>query len=173
MSHSHYSDVLGKAVQVLTQMHHILEITEKHMAEKGISDAILLDYRLAPDMFPLSRQIQSVSDNAKGIASRLSGAENPSMPDTETTMAELKTRIEKTLEFVKSVTLMDDAAIEALEISFPWLPGKAIGGHDYLAKFAVGNLFFHFSMAYAILRTNGVIIGKSDFMGDLPFYDKA
>ncbi len=132
----------------------------------GADEATLLAARLAPDMHPFPRQIQMASDAAKGAIARLTGTEAPSMPDTETTFAELKVRIEKTVAYVAS---LDAAAFEGAEdrevvLKFPGLELKFTGA-QYLTSFALPNFFFHVSMAYALLRANGVALGKMDFLG--------
>ena len=123
-------------------------------------------------MFTLTKQVQIVSDTTKGLAARISGIPAPSMPDTETTFEKLTARIDATLTFVQSVSPASEKTIEALEVEFPWLPGKVIAGHDYVVMFALPNIFFHVSMVYANLRAAGVVIGKSDYLGNLPFYEK-
>lgn len=172
MTHSTYTDALVLATRALKQTRHILEIAQKHVTESGASESTILALTLAPDMFPFTRQIQSVSDNAKGLASRVSGIEAPSMMDTEASLAELIARIDATLAFVTSVSPMDSEAIDAQEVSFHWLPNKGIKGHDCILLMNIPNLYFHFSMAYANLRSHGIPVGKMDFLGTLPFYDK-
>ena len=132
----------------------------------GVTEATLLEARLAPDMHPLPRQIQMASDSAKGAIARLAGVEPPSMPDTETTLAELKERIAATIAYVNS---LDAAAFEGSEdrevvLKFPQGEMK-FTGCDYLTGFALPNFFFHITIAYALLRANGAPIGKMDFLG--------
>ncbi len=131
----------------------------------GIPESEFLEARLAPDMFPLPRQIQLVSDTAKGAAARLAGVENPSMPDTETTFAELKERIAKTVAFIESI---DPAKFEGgvdrdITIPTPSFDLKWKGA-DYLRQFALPNFYFHVTVLYAILRTKGVSVGKQDYL---------
>ena len=173
MTISIYADSLTIATRALVQTRHLLETARDQSAAVGKSESEILDLKLAPDMYSFTKQVQIVSDNAKGLASRISDVPAPSMPDTETSFDELIARMDATLEFVASVTVSEDDAIETLEVEFPWLPGKAIAGHDYVVLFAIPNILFHVSMAYANLRTAGVTIGKTVFIGDLPFYDKA
>lgn len=140
---------------------------DKAAAQKP--EASLIEARLAPDMFALARQIQGASDTAKGAVARLAGIEAPAMPDTETTFAELKARCDKTIAFVKSV---DPAALEAsaareIVMSFPNGGGLRFDGLTFLHAYALPNFFFHTSMAYAILRAQGVEIGKFDFLAHL------
>lgn len=132
----------------------------------GADEAALLAARLAPDMHPFPRQIQMASDAAKGAIARLSGGEAPSMPDTETNFAELKARIDKTIAYVSSVDAAAFAGSEDREVvlKFPGVELKFTGA-QFLTSFALPNFFFHVSMAYALLRANGVAIGKMDFLG--------
>jgi hypothetical protein len=173
MSTSIYTEALELASRALTQTRHLLQVAQAEARGDQKVEGYMLGLRLAPDMFTLTKQVQIVSDNAKGLASRISGIAAPSMPDTETTFEELIDRINATLAFVKSVSFSSEKTIEALEVEFPWLPGKVIAGHDYVVMFAIPNIFFHVSMVYANLRAAGVVIGKSDYLGDLPFYEKA
>jgi hypothetical protein len=134
--------------------------------EKGVSEADLLAMRLAPDMHPLSRQYQMASDAAKGAAGRLADVEVPSMADSETTVAELKDRLARTIAFLDSI---DPASVDGREDAdiLMKLPGaeihfKALG---HVQTFVMPNVFFHASMAYALLRHAGVPIGKMDYLG--------
>jgi hypothetical protein len=132
-------------------------------------EATLLEARLAPDMHPLPRQYQMASDAAKGAIARLAGIEPPSMPDTETSLAELKARCDKTIAFINSV---DPAAIAAGEtrdivLKFPNGMGYRFKGAAFLTGFAIPNFLFHATTAYAILRSAGVPLGKADFLAHL------
>ena len=132
----------------------------------GVTEATLLDARLAPDMHPLPRQIQMASDSAKGAVARLAGVEPPAMADTETTVAALKERIAKTIAYVTS---LDAAAFDGAEdrevvLKFPGSEMK-FTGCDFLTGFALPNFYFHITIAYALLRANGAPIGKMDFLG--------
>jgi hypothetical protein len=144
----------------------ILQKAEKHADAKQIDFSTLLNARLAPDMYPLIRQIQIASDNAKGCAARLAGVEIPSYADTETTLPEIYARIEKTIGFLKSI---DPATVNGSadrEVIFKSPHGdRHFKGADYLTSFALPNFYFHIAMAYALLRHNGVDIGKRDFLG--------
>ncbi|MDP1737886.1 MAG: DUF1993 domain-containing protein [Caulobacter sp.] len=132
----------------------------------GADEAALLAARLAPDMHPFPRQIQMASDSAKGAIARLAGVEVPAMPDTETSFAELKERIDKTIAFVNSIdaAALDGAEDREIVLTFP---GTTLNftGAQFLTGFALPNFFFHIAMAYALLRANGVVIGKMDFLG--------
>ena len=132
----------------------------------GVSEATLLEARLAPDMHPLPRQIQMASDSAKGAVARLAGVEPPAMPDTETTIAELKARIAATIAYVNSIdaAALDGAEDREVVLKFPGAELKFTGA-DFLTGFALPNFFFHITIAYALLRANGAPIGKMDFLG--------
>ncbi len=132
----------------------------------GVSEATLLEARLAPDMHPFPRQIQMASDSAKGAVARLAGVEPPAMPDTETTIAELKARIAATVAYVNSIdaAALDGAEDREVVLKFPGAEMKFTGA-DFLTGFALPNFFFHITIAYALLRANGAPIGKIDFLG--------
>ena len=138
---------------------------DKAVAE-GKSEAALLEARLAPDMRPLAAQIQMASDTAKNTMARLAGIEAPAMPDTETSFAELKERCRRTVAFVESVGPSALAGADEREIVLKF--GNGMGytftGSEYLTKFAAPNFFFHVTMTYAVLRAQGVKIGKADFL---------
>ena len=144
-------------------------ILDKGLADaeaRKIDPAVFLNARLAPDMHPLTRQVQIASDAAKGCAARLAGVEPPSFPDVEASFPELKERIAKTLAFVQGVAAdkIDGSEDRKIVLNFPG--GQfTFSGQDYLLNFVLPNLFFHASAAYAILRHNGVPIGKRDFLG--------
>ena len=148
----------------------LLDKAEAYAAAKKIDPAVLLNTRLAPDMFSFTAQVQTAADLAKNGAARLSGAEPPRHPDTEKTVAELRARIAKTLDYVRSV---DPKAIDGADdrqLTFPLGP-KATGemkGAAYLNHFLLPNFYFHVTAAYAILRHCGVEIGKLDYLGAIP-----
>ena len=148
----------------------ILDKAEAFAAARKIDPAILLDTRLAPDMFPLVRQVQVATDLAKNGAARLADVEPPRYEDKETTIAELKARLAKTVAFIKTLDAKRvDAAVDR-QITFPLGPtnkGEMNGG-DYLNHFVLPNVYFHLTAAYAILRHCGVEIGKQDFLGAIP-----
>ncbi len=142
-----------------------------HAKSKNYDPNTLLTARLAPDMLPLARQIQMVCDNAKIATSRLTGKEAPAHPDTEKTFDELRARVRSVLEYIHGYKPADFDGADLRLITLPWMPGKALTGQDYVADFALANFFFHYTVAYAILRHNGVELGKPDFIGSLPFKD--
>jgi uncharacterized protein len=146
-----------------------LDKAEAFATAKKFDSAVLLGMRLAPDMFAFTRQVQVACDQAKNGAARLAGIEPPKFEDNETTIAQLKERIAKTVAFLKT---LDGKAIDASadrEITFPLGPNKGqMKGDDYLMHFVLPNFYFHATAAYAILRHAGVDIGKRNFMGAVP-----
>ena len=153
-------------LNALTNLKAILGKAEAWAGEKGIKDATVLNARLALDMLPFSKQIQLVSDTAKGAAARLGGVENPPYADQEATFAELHERLQKTIDFVQSVDTKGFDGSESRDIVLKF-PSRTIEfkGLDYLTGFVLPNMFFHVTTAYAILRHSGVPIGKSDYLG--------
>jgi len=144
----------------------VLDRAEAYAAEKKFDPVVLLGTRLAPDMLPFTRQVQIACDGAKFCVARLAGIESPRFEDNEATIAELKTRIAKTLAFVASVTPAQIDGTEARDITIPRREGNTVmKGEPYLKHFALPNLFFHVTTAYALLRHNGVPLGKGDYLG--------
>ena len=149
----------------------ILDKAEAHAEAKRIDLAALLSARLFPDMFPFTRQVQSACDQAKNGGARLAGVDPPRYEDNEKTIAELKARIAKTIDYIKTLDAGKiDASAAEREIAFPLGPNTKghMKGADYLNHFALPNFHFHLATAYDILRHNGVEIGKRDFLGAIP-----
>jgi hypothetical protein len=148
----------------------VLEKAEAFATAKKCDPAVLLSYRLAPDMFALTRQVQVATDLAKNGMARLAGVEPPKFEDNETTIEQLKARVGRAVDFLKS---LDTKAIDAAadrEITFPLGPTNKghMKGDDYLNHFVLPNVYFHLTAAYAILRHCGVEIGKRDYLGAIP-----
>jgi uncharacterized protein len=154
----------------LTALSAVLDKAAAFAAAKKIDPSVLLQSRLAPDMFSLIRQVQTVCDGAKNGTSRLAGVEAPRFEDNEATIDELKARIAKTLAYLKTIDpkAIDTAATR--EITFPLGPVKKghMKGNDYLNHFMLPNFYFHLTAAYAILRHLGIDVGKQDFLGGIP-----
>ena len=152
----------------LTNLLQQLSKAEAHAQQKKFDAKALIDARLIADMLPLTAQIQVSCDNAKGAVARLAGIEPPKHEDSEKTLPELKARIAKTLDFIGTVREEQFAGADAREIvlKFPNLTLK-FNGLDYVTKFAVPNFYFHVTMAYAIMRKNGVELGKGDYLGTI------
>ena len=166
MTISMYSASVPIVTRMLGNLVHWIERAEAHAAEKKFDPAVLLGIRLAPDMLPFSRQIQIASDGAKFCVARLAGVEAPRFEDNETTLGELKARLTRTLEFVASVPAAQVDGSEDKDITIPRRDGNTVmKGEAYLKHFALPNLFFHVTTAYALLRHNGVPLGKSDYLG--------
>lgn len=138
-------------------------------ATKKFDANTLLQSRIAPDMFPLVRQIQSTCDQVKYAAARVGGKEPPSHPDTETTIDELKKRIAAVVEYVDTFAASDFEGADERKISLPRWEGKWMTATDYLVQHVQPNFFFHLSMSYALLRHAGVDIGKRDYLGTITF----
>jgi hypothetical protein len=144
----------------------ILDKAAAHAEAKKIDPAVFINSRLAPDMFPLSRQVQSASDSAKGCAARLAGIDVPRYEDTETTFPELQARIARTVAFLQSVNAAQIDGSEDRTITLKLRSGEVkFPGRAYLLTFVLPNFFFHVTTAYAILRHNGLEIGKTDYLG--------
>jgi uncharacterized protein len=163
---------LGTASQplLLNSLKALNQIIDKGVASgaaRKIDDTVFTTARLAPDMFTFARQVQIACDFCVRTCARLAGVEVPSHPDTETTFAELKTRINTARTFVASINPSQIDGRDDIDITFPAGPDTkmTLNGTAYLTAFALPNLYFHMAMAYAILRHNGVDVGKGDFMG--------
>lgn len=166
-----YIDTQYMMVHSLEAMIQLLKKVEAQAQERSEDTDALLQARLAPDMFPFVKQVQVMSDNAKGAMARLGGKEIPSYEDTESTLGELVARLEKTLAFVQSVTEDELHSADELKIIIPYIQGKFQTAEDYTRDYAIPNFYFHFVTAYAILRMKGYDIGKLDFVGSLHLQD--
>jgi hypothetical protein len=166
MSISLYDICIPVLTRGLTNMSMLLDKAAAHAEIKKFDYAVLAQSRLFPDMHPLSRQVQIACDTAKGAAGRLAQVEIPKHADTESTLAELKTRIAKTAEFLKSITPAQMQGAESREVELKFANGSMkFTGASYLTDFVLPNFYFHVSMVYALLRNNGVEVGKGDFLG--------
>jgi hypothetical protein len=161
-----YQASAPRFANILRNLSAILEKAEAHCAAKKIEPTALTSYRLFPDMFPLTRQVQIACDTAKGATARLAGVDIPKYEDTEQTFAELKARIAKTIDFVESVSAAKIDGTEEKEIVMQMRSGeRRFKGMQYLLGHAYPNFYFHVTTAYNILRHNGVEVGKADFIG--------
>lgn len=153
-------------IQTLEGLSGVLDKAEEFASVKKIDPAVLGGCRLAPDMFPLTRQVQIACDFAKGAAARLAGIEVPGYEDNEKTLADLKGRVKKTVEFLKSIksSQIDGSEDRDITIKIAGNP-TTFKGQFYLVGFAIPNYYFHLTSAYAILRHNGVALSKGDFLG--------
>ena len=161
-----YDASVGTITHFLGGMSRFLKKAEAHAEAKKIDPRVLLDARLYPDMFPTIRQVQITTDHAKGAGARLAGVEVPSFEDTEKTFEDLQARIKKTIDFLATLKKeqFNDAATRQISMK---VGGRdmTFAGADYLSRFALPNFYFHMTTAYAILRHNGVELGKGDYMG--------
>ncbi len=166
MPFSMYSASIPVFLRGLKNLAACLDKARADADERKFAPEILVEARLAPDMHKLSRQVQIASDTVKNAAARLAGLEVPSFPDTESSFDELQDRINKTIAFVETVTQeqLDDSEARDITLKFP---GREIhfSGADYLTTFVLPNFYFHLTATYAILRNQGVKLGKADYMG--------
>jgi len=166
-----YEASIPQFKKILLAVDKWLEKATEHAGKKSFEPAVFLTARLAPDQFPLLRQIQAACDAAKSCVARLTGREPPSHPDTEQTMEEIRKRIATVVAYLDTFKAADFAGAETRRIGLHFLPGKLIVGRDYLTELALPNFYFHATTAYSILRHNGVELGKGDFLGGLTLID--
>ena len=168
MSISMHSASVAIFVRMLGNLLTWLDKAEAHATAKKFDTSVLLASRLAPDMLPFTNQIQIACDAAKFGAARLAGVEAPKFEDTETTLADLRTRVQKTIDYVKSVPASQIDGSDDRDITVPRRDGPmVVKGETYLKNFVLPNFFFHVTTTYALLRHNGVDLGKSDYLGPL------
>ncbi|MBC7405765.1 MAG: DUF1993 domain-containing protein [Cytophaga sp.] len=167
MSHPMYTTSVPVFTQMLNSLDVILNKAEEHATAKKIDANVFLQARLSPDMFPLLRQVQIAADFAKGVSARLAGVDVPEYEDTEVSFTDLHARLAKTLRFIESLNAAQFDASDTREIILrPGTPKeKKLLGQAYLLSYGLPQFFFHVTTAYAILRHNGVELGKRDFMG--------
>ena len=167
MAISMYAASVPIFVRMLGSLSHCLDKAAASAEARKFDPKVLVESRLAPDMLPFTRQITIATDFAKGASARLAGAEVPKFEDTETTLPELKARIARTLEFVQGVPAAKLEGSEARTIAVPRRNSEPLqlSGEDYLRQIALPNFFFHVTTAYALLRHNGVDLGKADYLG--------
>jgi hypothetical protein len=167
MTHTLYSSAIPVFQQLLGGLSQVLAKAEAHAADKKIDPNALLQARLYPDMFPLLRQVQVATDFAKSVSARLAGVDVPKLADDELTFADLQTRIATVLAFVGGLdaALFDDAATREIITQAGTPKEKRFTGQAYLIHYGLPHFFFHTTTAYAILRHNGVEVGKKDYIG--------
>jgi uncharacterized protein len=166
-----YYQAILQCTQTLRNLERWLDKAEESSAAKRFDVGVLMSDRLAPDMKPFIYQVQSACDYVKAAAAWLSGQTPPKHDDNERTIDEVRARIRKTAAFAESVTEAQYAAAAERKVSLSWAPGKVLGGEDYLLQMTIPNVYFHIAMAYAILRHNGVDIGKMNFLGPINWID--
>jgi hypothetical protein len=167
MSLTMYQASIPVFIRMLGNLSTLLDKAAAHAEAKKIDPAIFINFRLAPDMYPLRRQIQIATDMAKGCAARLAGIDVPSYEDNESTFSELQVRIAKTVAFLQSVSAEQINGSEDRTVTLKLRDNEiSFLGEPYLLNFVLPNFYFHITTAYAILRHNGVEIGKMDFVGN-------
>ena len=164
---SFYDSTVPVFINILGALNGLITKAEAHCKAKNIQPEVLLAARLYPDMLPFAKQIQLVSDFAAKGCARLTHSEVPSTPDTEKTFEELKQRLAKTIDYVKSFKPAQFDGADQKDVTFPAGPDKSITvkGQQFLSSFSFPNFYFHAATAHGILRHNGVEIGKRDFLG--------
>ncbi len=166
MTISMYSASVPVFKHMLGNLSHFLDRAQAHAEARKFDPLVLTDCRLAPDMLPFRKQVQIACDATKNGLARLSGVEAPKFEDTETSFAELKERIRKTIDYLDSVPRAKVDGCENKDITFPVgrETTRTMKGEAYLLNWALPNMFFHITTAYAILRHNGVELGKSEYL---------
>jgi hypothetical protein len=167
MTISMYKASVPVFVQFLTSLSAVLDKAAAYAEAKKVEPAVLLNTRLAPDMFPLVRQVRAATDHAISACGRLAGADMPSFSDTEATIPELKDRIAKTIDFLKSLkpAQIDGSEDKEIKIKFPSGATREFTGQSLLLTGSLPNFYFHCTTAYDILRHCGIELGKRDFIG--------
>ena len=169
MSNSMYQ---GSALVFTHNLKNLSKLLKKAAADckiRGYDPSVLLNTRLAPDMFPLVKQVQVATDNAKGCCARLTGVANPLFEDDETTFPELQERIKRVLAFIRSLKAAQFEGSDSRQVEMKTPIGNlTFNGADYLNGWALPNFYFHYGAAYNLLRHNGVQLGKLDFLGPVP-----
>ncbi len=167
-----YTTLLELTKNNLGTLLHLLDAAEKFVQEKNMNETDILTASLAPDMFHFTRQIQIATDDARRNLRLLAGKEHIRMEDTETTISELRERIQKTQTIVDELTIDDFREADTRKITLYWMGENYVDGKSFVAQLAIPNFMFHVCTAYAILRTKGVPIGKQDFITALDIKPK-
>lgn len=162
-----YHEIFGQMKKQLGQMDKWFDAATTFAQSKSFDPNLFLDFRLSPDQFAFSRQVQITCDTAKLAAARLAGKEAPSHPDTEKTLDELRARVRSVIAYLDGFTARDFEGAATRSITQPRWEGKVMTGADYFLEHALPNFYFHLSHTYALLRHNGVNIGKRDYLGAL------
>jgi hypothetical protein len=165
--HTQYELLLDVTKQNLQALLRILDKADAHVKEKGIHESELLTAKLYDDMLDFTKQIQIASDYGRKDLALLAGKEPVAMDDTETTIAELKARVQKSLDVVATFVGTDFTNADTQEVRLRWFQDTHMLGKDFIGQFAVSNFLFHVVTAYDILRNKGVPIGKADFIGEM------
>jgi hypothetical protein len=167
MKLSMYSITVPVMIKALTNLSTVIDKGILHAENMKINPDDLLNEKLIADQFSFGKQVQVSCDNAKGVAARLAGVVAPKHEDNEQTLVELKARIDKTIEYLKTFKEEDIDGSEEKQIPFHYSPDKYMTGFDHVTQYALPNFYFHIVTAYAILRHAGVAIGKLDYIGQI------
>ncbi len=166
-----YDATVPQTTKMLKNLSQWLDKAAVHAKAKGFDVAVLLSARLAPDQYPLLKQIQGACDAAKFAAARVAGKEPPKHPDTEQTWEEIRARINAVVSYLEGFKPEDFKDCDDRIVPLSFLPGKGAKAGNYLNEMALPNFYFHVVTAYAILRHNGVDVGKQDFIGSIELVD--
>lgn len=164
-----YAITITQFTKMLQNLNKILDKAAHDAENRKVDFSVYLNSRLAPDQFNLIRQIQIACDTAKMCAARLTGKEAPAHEDNEKTLAELKERIQKVVTFLATFSEADYKDSATIKVSQPRWEGKYLTGTEFAIQHAIPNMYFHVTTAYAILRHNGITIGKKDYLGEMPY----
>ncbi|MFI5297163.1 MAG: DUF1993 family protein [Polyangiales bacterium] len=164
-------DVITEFKKMLTNLDACIEIALAHAKAKSFEPSVLVNARLAPDMYPFVKQVQSCCDSAKFAAARLAGKDPPVHPDTEQTVDELRARLKTVVTYLEGFKDSDFNGFEKRMVALPFMAGKGVLGSDYLNELAIPNFYFHVTTAYAILRHNGAPVGKMNYIGSMNLKD--
>jgi len=162
-----YFEILGQMKKQLGHIHLWLDAAAAYAESKKFDPNVFVGLRLAPDQFAFARQIQIACDTTKLGASRITGKVAPTQPDTEQTLAELRARVASAIAYLDSYTAADFEGLAERTVTQPRWEGKVMSAHDYFIEHVIPNFYFHLTHVYAILRHNGVNLGKKDFLGTL------
>lgn len=168
-----YELLINITQQNLAALLRILDKAQSHVQEKGIEESTLLAARLYPDMMDFTKQIQVATDYGRKDLAYLAGKEPVKMDDNETTIAQLKDRVQKSLDVVNTFSVEDFADADTRKVKLVWFGEKYMFGKDFVEQFGVSNFLFHVVTAYDILRSQGVVIGKADFIGEMSMHADA
>lgn len=166
-----YEQTVPQFIKLLTNLEGWLDVAVEHAKSKNYDPNVLLQSRLAPDQFNLLKQLQSVCDQTKFVAARTANKEPPKHPDTESNLDEIRARISSVKSFLATLTPADFEGADKRIVPLPFMPGKGVEGAHYVNQMGLPNVYFHLCMSYAILRHNGVDLGKRNYIGAVPLLD--
>ncbi len=156
-------------IRMLENFAGVLDKADQFAQAKKLDFAVLMESRLSPDQFPFARQVQIMCDTAKKGAALITGKEPPTHADTEKTLPELRARVDSVAKYLKTFTPKDFDGYATRHVTTPRWEGQYLTGEEYAIHHVIPNFYFHFTTAYAILRHNGVDVGKKDYLGKMPF----